>query len=201
MDAANGDGAQEIAVVQGGDLQLQGLAGITHRGWCVAKNGLKQGLQGVTVLGQIRRGEPPKTTAKEVGEITLVIISPQFQEEIQHLVHRRIRHGLGPVNFVDEDNGPQALLQSLFKDKAGLRHGAFVGIHHQQTAIHHAQHPLHLPAKVRVTRGVHDVNAGLSVVHRSVLGQDRDAPLPLQRVAVHHATGHSLPLAKNARLG
>ena len=47
--------------------------------------------------------------------------------------------------------------------------------------------PLHLPAKVCMPGCVHGVEGVRPVLHGSVLGQDGDASLPLQGVAVHEA--------------
>ena len=59
---------------------------------------------------------------------------------------------------------------------------------------------LDFPAEVGVARRVDDVDVGALPLDGAVLGQDRDAALALDVVAVHHALGHLLVLAKGAAL-
>jgi hypothetical protein len=51
-----------------------------------------------------------------------------------------------------------------------------------------------------VAGGVHDVDANALPFDRSALGEDRDAPLALDVVAVHGALGDRLVLAEGAGL-
>ena len=60
------------------------------------------------------------------------------------------------------------------------------GVHQKDDAVDPLQDPLHLPAEVGVAGGVHDVDLHVPVLDGGVLGQDGDAPLPLQVAGVHH---------------
>ena len=51
-----------------------------------------------------------------------------------------------------------------------------------------------------MTRRVDDVDLGVAVHHRAVLGIDGDTPLPLDRIAVHDAFHNLLILAKDTAL-
>ena len=51
-----------------------------------------------------------------------------------------------------------------------------------------------------MARGVHNVDLYVAVLNGGVLGQDGDAPLPLQIVGVHHPVHHGLILAVDAGL-
>ena len=101
--------------------------------------------------------------------------------------------------------GFRPLCQGLAQHVAGLRHGALGGVHQQQHAVGHLQHPLDLAAEVGVAGGVDDVDVvvvarAVGVVDRAVLGQDRDAPLALQRVGVEDALALQFALAELAAL-
>ena len=95
----------------------------------------------------------------------------------------------GPVHLVDHQDDRQPGLQRLAQHEPGLRQRALAGVHQQQHPVHHGQAALHLAAEVRVPRRVHDVDGHPTVPHRGVLGQDRDALLPLQVARVEHALG------------
>ena len=91
-------------------------------------------------------------------------------------------------------------LQRLLQHKACLRHRPFGRIHQQQYAVDHFEDALHLAGKIGVPRRIHDVDLGMAVMHRGILCQNRDAALPFQIVAVHHALLNDLVVAVNAAL-
>jgi len=107
---------------------------------------------------------------------------------------------VGPVDLVDHHNDPVAQLQGLGEHEAGLGHGALGGVHQQDDAVDHLQDALHLAAEVGVARGIHDVDLGVLVPDGGVLGQDGDAPLPLQVAGVHDPVHHLLILPVDAAL-
>ena len=90
--------------------------------------------------------------------------------------------------------------QCLLQDKARLRHRPFGRIHQQQYAVDHLEDALHLAGKIGVPRRIHDVDLGMAVMHRGVLCQNRDAALPFQVVAVHHALLDNLVIAVDTAL-
>ena len=145
-------------------------------------------------------GKAAQTTSEQIREIALVVISAQFDEQIQHLVDGGFGINPGPIDLVDKHDRTQSLLEGFLQDETGLWHRTLVGIDDQQTAIDHAEHPLHLPAEISVTRGINNVDARLVVRDSGVLRQDCDAALALQIVGVHHAGGNRFVVAEDARL-
>ena len=93
-----------------------------------------------------------------------------------------------------------AQVQGPGEDEAGLGHGALGGVHQEDDAVDHFQDALHLPAEVGVAGGVHDVDLHIPVLDGGVLGQDGDAPLPLQVAGVHHPVLDLLVGPKGAAL-
>ena len=94
-----------------------------------------------------------------------------------------------PVDLVDRHDRPQALLQRLGDDELGLRQRAFGGVDQHDGAVHHVQDALDLAAEIGVARRVDDVDARAVPDDRGALGEDGDAALALQVVAVHRALG------------
>ena len=127
--------------------------------------------------------------------------APRFDEQVEGLVDRLDRVGVLAVDLVDDDDGLVAHLQRLAQDEAGLRHGAFGGVHQQQHAVDHVHDALDLPAEIGVAGGVDDVDLALAAVgDGGVLGQDGDAALALQVLRVHDALGHLLVVAEDLGL-
>ena len=125
-------------------------------------------------------------------------------EQFESLIQNPVGTGAVTINFVDHDNRPEAHLESFLSDKPGLRHWPVYRVHQQQDRVDHAQDTLHLTAKVGMSRSVHDIDvvAIFAVVPGDgcILGQDRDPPLPLEFVRVHHPHGRSRPIAQRSRL-
>ena len=200
VDTANHDATQKIAVVQGGDLKLEGLFRIANGGWDVAKNGLKERLHVFAFCLHVWLGVASHAATKEVGEITLVVVGTEFEEKIQNLVDSDFGIDPGPVNFVNENNGAQTLFQSLLQNEAGLGHGAFVGIHNQKTAIHHAEHPLDFPTEVGVARGINNIDSNPVVINGGILRKNGNSAFALEIIGIEHTSGDSFPFTKDARL-
>ena len=179
MDTANHDATQKIAVVQGGDLKLEGLFRIANGGWDVAKNGLKERLHVFAFGLHVWLGVASHAATKEVGEITLVVVGTEFKEKIQNLVDSDFGINPSPVNFIDEHNRAEPLFKRLLQHEARLGHGAFVGIHNQKAAIHHAEHPLNFSTEVGVARGINNIDSNPFVINGGILRKNRNAALAL----------------------
>ena len=106
----------------------------------------------------------------------------------------------GAVDLVDHHDDLVAQLQGLGEDEPGLGHGALGGVHQEDDAVDHLEDAFHLAAEVGVARGVHDVDLHALVVDGGVLGEDGDAPLPLQVVGVHDPLHGGLVLPVDAAL-
>ena len=166
----------------------------------VVEDRLEQGLQIGARLLQLGRGGAGAARGIKERSVELLVGGLQIDEQPQHLVVHPERLGVGAVDLVDRDDRPEAQRQRLPGDEPGLRHRPLRRIHQDQHPVHHAQDALDLAAEIRVAGGVHDVDLGSLPAHRRVLGQDGDAPLPLQRVRVHHPLFHLLVGAERPRL-
>ena len=124
----------------------------------------------------------------------------EFQEQILDQAYHFGNPGLGAINLVDYHHGGHVLLQRLAQHVSRLGHGAVHGIHQQQAAVGHVHHPFHLAAEISMARRVDDVDANAVEGNRGIFGQDRDAPLPLQRVGVHDQLTDLLVVAEHFAL-
>ncbi len=136
----------------------------------------------------------------EDGEVELLLLGVEVDEQVIDLVEDLLGAGIGAVNLVDDDDGLQTGFQSLAEDVTGLGQRSLGGIDQQHDAIDHLESALHLAAKVGVAGGVHNVDLAAVVVDGGVLGQNRDAALTLQIVGVHDAIGDLFIGAKGSGL-
>ena len=132
--------------------------------------------------------------------VELRVVGLELDEQVEHLVVHAHRVGAGPVDLVDDDDRRPAELERLAEHEARLRHRPVERVDDEQHAVDHAQDALDLAAEVGVARRVDDVDLRALPADGGVLGEDRDAPLALQRVGIHHALLHDLVLAKGAGL-
>ena len=142
------------------------------------------------VLGPVQRRAARPGGRVHNRELDLVLARIQVQEQLVARVHDLRDPRVRPVHLVDHDDDRQPRLERLAQDEPGLRQRSLARIDEQDDAVHHVQAALHLTAEVRVTRGVNDVDRHPAVPDRGVLGQDRDALLPLQVTGVHHPLSH-----------
>ena len=133
-------------------------------------------------------------------EIQLLLGRIQVDEEVVHLVQDLLRSRIGPVDLVDHHDGRETSLERLPQHETGLGKRTFGSVHQQQHSVHHGQRPLDLAAEVRMPGGVDDVDQDVVVVNGGVLGEDRDAALPLQVGIVHRPFGHALVRPEDAAL-
>ena len=96
--------------------------------------------------------------------------------------------------------GRFSALDRLLQDEAGLRKRTLRSVHEQQHALDHRQDALDLRAEVAVARRVDDVDDGVAVVDRRVLGEDRDPALLLELARVHDELVDVLADAERAAL-
>ena len=200
LHPADGDTADVVVIVDGRDQQLQRRGVVALRGGNIVDDGLEQGGQvGARLVGAV--GSRTLTAgAEHGGAVELLVGGVQIQQQLQHLVHDLMHPGVGLVDLVHGHDDLVTQLQRLLQDEAGLRHGAFGGVHQQNDAVDHFQNALHLAAEVGVTRGVHDVDLVVLIMHGSVLCQNGDAALPLQIAGVHDPLHGGLIFPVNAAL-
>ncbi len=197
---ADADAAHVLVVVDGADQHLCAGLGISLRGGNVVHDGLEEGLHIGAVSVGIHGSHACLRRGVDKGAVQLRIVRVQLQEQLQHLVHHLIRPGLGAVYLVDAYDDRELQLQGLAEHELRLGHGALEGVHHQDDAVDHLQHPLHLAAEVRMARGVNDVDFSPFVQDGGIFGKDGDAPLAFDIIGVHDALRHVLAFAEHAAL-
>ncbi len=119
------------------------------------------------------------------GEVDVVVLGVEVEEQLIRLVDHLVEPGIGPVDLVDHDHRRQVAGERLGQDVPGLRHRPLGGVDQQQHPVDHGQRPLHLAPEVGVPRGVHQVDPRALPDDRRRLGEDGDAPLPLLVARVH----------------
>ena len=200
LNAADGDPAHKLVVVNGADQHLERLIHIRLRGRDVFQNRLKQGLEvGAGNIGRIGGGTLT-AGAEQHGGVQLFRGGVQIHQQLQHLINDLVDPLVGTVDLVDDHNDPMAQLQSAAQHEAGLGHGAFCCVHQQNDAVDHFQNTLHLAAEVGVARRVHHIDFHILISDSGVFGQNGDAALPLQIAGVHHAVNHFLIFPVDAAL-
>ena len=146
----------------------------------VVDDGLEQGLEVGPFRSLLGQGPAGAGVGEQDGEVDLVLVGVEVEEELLHLVDHLVDPGVGPVHLVDHQHHGQPGLEGLAQHEAGLGQGALRGVHQEQHAVDHGQPPLDLAAEVGVAGGVDDVDLDPVVEDGGVLGQDRDALLPLE---------------------
>ena len=199
-DAADGDAAEVVARVEVGDQQLQRRIGIAARRRHVLDDRVEQRPQILARPVRVeRRGADPRVGV-EHREVELILVGVEIDEQVVDLVQHFRGARVGPVDLVDDDDRRQPALERLAQHEPRLRQRPFRRVHQQHHAVHHRQRPLDLAAEVGVARRVDDVDQEVLVVNGGVLGQNRDAALALELVAVHRALGDALVRPERAAL-
>ena len=134
------------------------------------------------------------------GELDLVRVRAEVDEELVDVVDDLGGPGVGAVDLVDRDDDRQAPLHRLREHVARLRQRPLGGVDEQQHRVDHEQAALDLAAEVGVARRVDDVEAHALVRDAGLLGQDRDAALALEVHRVHDPIDDDLVDAEDARL-
>ena len=130
----------------------------------------------------------------------MLVTGAKFHEKFINQVSYLVRAGIWPVDFIDDDDRHKIHFQGFAQNKAGLGHGSIVGIHQQKYSVHHFEYALYFPAKIRVTRGVHNVDAGILIADSCIFGHDRDPTLTFDIIRIHQLRADFLILTKNAAL-
>ena len=144
----------------------------------------------------------PAGTARGIHgrEIQLIIIGTEVGEQVKTFIQCAVRFRIRFVDLVQNHDRAQAQRQGFRRHELGLRHRAFGGVNQQDNAIDHAEDTLDLTTEIGVAGGVDDVDARVFPFDRSCLGQNGDATLALQIVAVHGAFRHGLVFPERAGL-
>ena len=160
----------------------------------------KRGLRLVPASATSSEADAGPAVGVDDGELDLVVVGVEVEEQLVDLVDDLGDAGVGPVDLVDHEDDGQPGLERLAQDEPGLGLGALGRVDQEEHAVDHGQGPLHLAAEVGVAGRVDDVELHVAVPDRGVLGQDGDALLPLQVVGVEDALAHVLVLSEDAGL-
>ena len=199
-DSANRDPPQVVARIEIRHQQLQGRFGIAARRRDVLDDGVEQRPEIVAAAFRVGAGSAHPRVGVENREIELLFGRVEVDEQVVNFVQHLAGARVGPVDLVDHDNRRQPPLQRLAQHEARLRQGPFRGVDQQQDAVDHRQRPLDLAAEVGVARRIDDVDQNVVIVDGGILGEDGDAPLSLELIAVHRALGDALVGPKRAAL-
>jgi hypothetical protein len=192
-DAAQRDTPQVGRRVEVGDQRLERRVGVVGRGGDALEQQVEQRLEGGAVgqAGTVRRSVHRRLAlaghAVDDREVELLEGRVEVEEQLLHLVDDLRDAGVGTVDLVDHEHDGQVGLEGLAEHEARLGQRPLGGVDEEQHAVDHRQAPLHLATEVGVARRVDDVDLHVAVGHRGVLGEDRDALLPLQVHGVHDA--------------
>eukprot|EP00958_Prasinococcus_capsulatus_P018922 scaffold2262_cov312-Prasinococcus_capsulatus_cf.AAC.7 len=200
VHAPDGDAPLELVVVDVGHQHLQRRGQAHARRAHLAHDGVEERLEAVGELLRIGPRDALEAGGVDHWEVALLVGGAELAEELEGGVDHVVGARVGAVDLVHHHHHLVVLLQRLLQHEARLRHGPLHRVHQQQHAVHHVQHALHFPAEVRVPRCVDEVDLGVAVCHRGVLGQDGDAALPLQVVGVHDALLNRLVVTEHLAL-
>ncbi|CAB5043340.1 unannotated protein [freshwater metagenome] len=141
------------------------------------------------------------------GEFDLLFSCIEIEEEFVGLVNYCRDAGVGTVNLINNKNYRKVFLKCLAQYETGLRKWTFRCVYEEHNTVDHFQTALNFATEVSVTWGVNDVErdttlrcACAGVVHRRVLGEDRDALFALEVHGVHDTLIDVLVLAEGTRL-
>src|SRR5262249_45285103 len=199
-DTADGNAADIVAVVQRDDQHLQRPVRLDLWRRNVFQNGVVERVNILRRDGQVGGGDAVAAGGVDGREVEGGVVGVQFDEQVEDPVEDLQRPGVGPVDLVDDDDGPQLAGERLAQDEARLRHDALSGIDQQQRAIGHFQDPFDLAAEVGVAGGVDDVDFRAAQLQGDVLGEDGDAAFPFEIVGVENAFAAQFALAEQPGL-
>ena len=158
------------------------------------------GLEGIRHLIDLDARDALKARGVDDGELALLVGGAEVAEEVEGGVDDPVGPGAVAVDLVDDDDHLLVERERLLQDESGLGHRALDGVDEEEDAVDHVEDALDLTAEVSVSRCVDDVDLGVLVRHSGVLGEDGDAALALEIVAVHDARLDLLVLAEDLGL-
>ena len=202
MHAADADLAHVARVVERADLKHQGAVGIVVTDGDVLDDVVEDGAHVADLLelfdvGRVT-GKAVESGGVDHGEVELVFRGTELVEEVERLVDDPVGTGARAVDLVDDDDGLEALGESLAGHEARLRHRAFNGVDEEQHAVDHGEDAFNFTAEVSMPRGVNDVDVRTFVFDGAVLRENGDAAFAFQIVGVHHAFSNLLIGAEGA---
>ena len=181
-DAADGDAAEVIGIVEIRDQNLQRALGIARRFRDRIHDRLEQRLQIHSRLSRIHRSGAIFGDGVQDRKVQLRFVCVEVDKQVINLVQHFLRARVGAIDLVDDHDGRQFGLERFREHIAGLRQRALGGIDEQHDAVNHFERALNLATKIGVAGGVDDVDFSKAEINRCVFGENRDAALALQLV-------------------
>ena len=179
---------------------MQRPLGVALRRGNLLHNRLHQRLEAVALVLHVELCNAVARRRIDDGEVELIVVRIELHEEFEHFVVYIVHTLIRTVNFIDDNDGLELLLQRLAQHIFRLRHRPLECIHEEQDAVHHVQDAFHLAAEIRVTWCIHDVDLDAVVENRRVFRKNRNAALALNVARVHHALADLLVQAEHMTL-
>ena len=116
----------------------------------------------------------------EHWKIKLLVGGIERHEKVEHFVQHFLNALVRTVYLVDDNDWAKSQSEGLAGNKLRLRHRAFRRIDQKDDAVDHRQDAFNFSAKVRVTRCIDDIDAGLFTLviiplYRCALGKNGDS--------------------------
>lgn len=127
-DASDADGADVRRIIQGADLHLEGTVRVGCGRRDMDRDGVEERRHVPFPRLDLESGIAMERGGIDDGEIQLLIGGAEAVEEIEGPVEHPMGPRAVPVDFVDDDDGPEPACECLLGNEAGLRHGTFYGI-------------------------------------------------------------------------
>ncbi len=146
------------------------------------------------------------TRAVHDGELDLMFLRVEVEEEFVHLVDDLGRASVGAVDLVDHQDHREIASERLAQHETGLGQRPLGSIDQEDDAVDHGECPLDLAAEVGMPGCVDDVQRDVVAVarivpdERRVLREDRDPLLTLEVARVHDALRDLLVRAEGSGL-
>ena len=146
--------------------------------------------------GEVERRDAGAPRGVDHRKVERVFGGLQRNEEIEDLAQHIVGARIGAIDFIDDNDRLELVLEGLAEHEARLRHRPLEGINDEDAAVGERKGALHLAAEVRVARRVDDVDLDPVPFDRGHLGENRDAALPFDGIAVHRAIRDVLVVAE-----
>jgi hypothetical protein len=197
-DFADGDASDVIGPVEVADEHLEraGFVGDGRRH--VLDDGLEEGCHVAGRIADVFEGVPVAGAGVDEGGVELVLGGMEFEEQFEDFVVDLVRVGVFAVDFVDDDDDFEAVVEGFAQDEPGLGLGAVECVHEQQDAVDHLHDAFDFAAEVGVAGGIDDVDGDVFPVEGGVFGLDGDAFFFFEVHRVHGAFFHGLVGAVHA---
>ncbi len=186
-DAADGEPAEIVAVVEVRDHQLKASLALRRGRGELLQDGIEEQLQVGVFSVWLRPRRALAGVGIEDGKVELILCRVEVDEQIEDLVHHFLDARVLAIDLVHHHQDGKLQRKRLSQNVARLRERALARVDEQHGSVDHGERPLDLAAEVRVARGVDDVDLRPVIEDRGVLRENGDAALPLELVRVHDA--------------